>query len=134
MGGEFMYTALATITDVIVDGCNIWIQICYDNRVFPAHHELNAGRLIDYERIAFLLKITKSKKIDELKGKTIRIIDNEQRERFLIAIGSDKKNKFIELYSTLNPTTEKGIYRRERVRSLVKEKKQDIAKRISKLF
>ena len=64
MGGEFMYTALATITDVIVDGCNIWIQICYDNRVFPAHHELNAGRLIDYERIAFLLKITKSKKID----------------------------------------------------------------------
>ena len=107
-----MDTVNATITDIISRDNKIWVQLrCYE-KYFPLHFEFDVRNLNDLSKIMFLIKATKAGNVEGLKGKSVRIIDNENIQDSLIAIGSSYKDRFIDLYGSEFPTSEKRIYRR----------------------
>lgn len=109
-----MYTTDAIITDVIREETKVWLQLDFDNKEFPSHWEFNLATLRDIEKIFFLIKCTKAGTINGLKGKQVRVIDTEEVQNSLLAIGSPSKNKFIDLYGSEFPVSEKRLYRRYR--------------------
>lgn len=114
MGGKYMITANATISDVIVDKSKVWIQFEIEGKYFPVHYEFNISLLSDFTRLIFIQKRTKTKNTNDLVGKEIRVIDTEASVNSLVAIGDNKKNKFVSLYGSEFPTREEKIYRKYR--------------------
>lgn len=107
-----MFTANAIITDVIVDQTRVWLQLSLEDKVFPVHYEFDVAMLNDLSKMLFLIKHTKASNIEDLRGKTVRVVDTEEVRNSLVAIGADSKNKFIDLYGDEYPISEKRLYRR----------------------
>lgn len=107
-----MITANAIITDIIVDSPRVWVQFEVDGKYFPAHYEFNTSFLSDITKLMFLLERTKSKKITDLIGKGIRVIDTEKSIDSVVAVGDNSKNKFVDLYGSEYPVRERKIYRK----------------------
>lgn len=107
-----MYTTDATITDIIVNETKIWLQLNCNEKYFPLHYEFDVRMMNDLSKILFLIKVTKAGNIEGLRGKNVRVIDTEKIQDSLIAIGSNYKNRFIDLYGSEYPISEKRIYRR----------------------
>ena len=110
-----MITANATITDVRFNERKLWIEFRVEGKYFPLHHEFNVGYLGDYYKVAAILDFTDSANFNNLKGKTVRVIDTEESHDSLIAIGHPKRNRFIDLHKVDDFTVwEKIIYWRYR--------------------
>lgn len=109
-----MFTANATITDVIVEKPKVWVQFEIEGKYFPAHYEFNTSLLSDITKLMFLIERTKAKDIKDLIGKGIRVIDTEAPSDSLVAVGDNSKNKFVDLYGSEFPVRERKIYRKYR--------------------
>lgn len=109
-----MITTKGTITDVSVNENIVWIQFKVEGKYFQAHFEFNTSLLGDITKLMFLLKRTKSKNINDLIGKNIRVIDTETITKSLVAIGDNNKNKFVDLYGSEFPVREQKIYKKYR--------------------
>lgn len=117
-----MNTINATIMEVLSENENgnavVWLRLNCDNHPFPIYHKFYVGFLGDLYRIQFLIKNTKAINIDDLKGKSVRVIDNGEVRNYLIAIGSPSKNRFVDLKGDEFPVSERRIYWRYKLREL----------------
>ena len=118
-----MVTIDAIITDLIIDGSKVWIQLMSDEKIFPLHYEFDTRYLSDITKLLFIVKKKKSKNVEDIKGKRVRIIDNECIQNSMIAIGSEKKNRFVDLYGSEAVMTEKGIYFKYKVKEKIRSLK-----------
>lgn len=109
-----MITAGGVITDIIVDNTKVWLQVTSESKAFPVHYEFDTSLLSDITRLMFLIERTKAKDIKDLLGKSVRIIDTEELNNSLIAMGDATKNKFVDLYGSEFPVSERRIYGRYR--------------------
>lgn len=109
-----MITANAIISDVIISDNKVWIQFQVDGKYYPLHYEFNTSFLSDITKLLFILERSKSKNINDLVGKQMRVIDTEETSNSLVAVGDSCKNKFIDLYGSEFPVREKKIYRKYR--------------------
>lgn len=110
-------TKEAIITDVSCHNGIVWIQLSY-GKTFPTNHEFNTKVLSDFEKVQFLIKVTKASDIEGLRGKSVRVIDRgEEVRNSLIAIGSCTKNQYIDLYGGEFAVSEKKIYKSHKLKS-----------------
>ena len=107
-----MFTANATISDVIVEETKVWVKFEIEGKYFPAHYEFNTSLLSVITKLMFLLKGAKAKNVKDLIGKGIRVIDTEAPSNSLVAVGDNSRNKFVDLYGSEFPVRERKIYRK----------------------
>lgn len=108
-------TLEAEITEIQVDEHKsyLWIKIVCSFKNFPIYVPFDLRYLDDFTRVQSIQNFTKSKDLDDLVGKQIRIIDCGDEERnSLVAIGSFSKNRFVAVSDDEFPVSEKRIYKR----------------------
>ncbi len=115
-----MQTRSAVITEVDVNyqqgwERKVWMQLnC--GATFPIHHVFFVDYLTDATRINEIMKFAKVKKVEDLVGKKVRVVV-EQVGVYTrpIAIGSEKKNRFIDLSGGEFPVSERRVFIRHKL-------------------
>ena len=121
-----MQTRSAVITEVDANyqqgrERKVWMQLnC--GEIFPVHLVLSVGSLADATRISEIMKFSKVKKVEDLVGKKVRVIV-EQVGVYTrpIAIGSEKRNKFIDLSGGEFPISERRVFIRHKLAKKLRE-------------
>ena len=115
-----MQTRSAVITEVDANyqqgrERKVWMQLnC--GEIFPIHLALSVGSLADATRISEIMKFSKVKKVEDLVGKKVRVVV-EQVGVYTrpIAIGSEKRNRFIDLSGGEFPISERRVFIRHKL-------------------
>lgn len=104
-----MLTTYATISDLRITQTKVWIELKVLGKYFPVNHEFDTALWRDYSKVAFILDITRVKKLGDIKNKGVRVIVTEAINDSLIAIGDPLKNRFIDLQGDEFPVSERRI-------------------------
>ncbi len=135
-----MQTRSAVITEVDANyqqgrERKVWMQLnC--GEAFPIHHVFSVDYLADATRIIEIMKFAKVKEMEDLVGKKVRVVvEQDGVYTRPIAIGSERKNRFIDLSGGEFPVSERRVFIRhklaKKLRMFINNLKIKIQKRVS---